>query len=218
MLINSITTSAIPLPSDFIFDSYYYGDYIGNGGHVMMSSTDEESIHVVPLSPSLWLSNNKVRFRENFIDTVFTVDGNTLSPYLIMNLGKYHWPYKERFMKERGKQRIAIDYMLESDKSIYFHFKTDMYKKEKKSYCGIFNKSENSTRIMDNDGGLKDDITGFMPVQIRKATASGEYIGLVQASKIVEWMDAHAGENLNQQLEILKKVKEEDNPVVIIMK
>lgn len=217
MFIDSVTTSATPLPSDFVYGSYFYGDYIGNGGHVMTSFTDDEAISIVPISPSLWVSNNKVRFKENFVDTVFTVDGNKLSPYLIINLGKYSWPYKERFMKERGKDRISIDYMFESNKSIYFHFKTDMYKKEKKSYCGIFDKSKNSTRIMDNDKGLKDDITDFMPVQIRKVTSSGEYIGLIQASEVVEWMDTHADKNINPQLEILKKMKEEDNPIVVIM-
>jgi len=38
--------------------------------------------------PFLWKSDNKIRYKENFNDTIYTVSGNELTPYIAFSTGK----------------------------------------------------------------------------------------------------------------------------------
>ena len=61
-------------------------------------------------------------------------------------------------------------------------------------------------------------LNGFLPLQPTFATPSGEFAQLVPAGKILEWFEKHTGqEDWPEEIKALKKLTEEDNPVVILM-
>ncbi|MDH6311845.1 hypothetical protein M2137_000604 [Parabacteroides sp. PFB2-10] len=59
---------------------------------------------------------------------------------------------------------------------------------------------------------LANDMNGLMPVQLRKATSQGEYVGLLQPWEILTYLEEHEINN-----PIFKHLKEEDNPWVVII-
>ena len=48
----------------------------------------------------------KVRFKEAYLDTIYTLSENKLSPYLIFNTGKYHYPAEERYQQKENDERV----------------------------------------------------------------------------------------------------------------
>lgn len=50
-------------------------------------------------------------------------------------------------------------------------------------------------------------------------SSAGEYVGLISAGDVVEWFeDNEEVKDIPQQVKELKRIGEEDNPVVVIMK
>lgn len=62
-----------------------------------------------------------------------------------------------------------------------------------------------------------DDINGFLPFTPRFCGPHGEFVDILQAYEVVEWLEAHPEAKDNPRLAPLLKVKEEDNPVVVIV-
>ena len=66
--------------------------------------------------------------------------------------------------------------------------------------------------------GIVDDITGGLPFRIQCVSSSdGAFVGVLDANEVVEWLEAHTEGEDNPRLAPLLKVKEEDNPVVVIV-
>ena len=58
-----------------------------------------------------------------------------------------------------------------------------------------------------------------MPIQpIKSNNNGGEYISIIQASDALSWLEEHPRETTNKQVEALKLLKEDDNPIIVIMK
>ena len=47
---------------------------------------------------------------------------------------------------------------------------------------------------------------------------AGEYVGLLSAADAAEWFEDNENKEIPQQVKELKRIGEEDNPVVVIMK
>jgi len=189
----------------------------GAGG-LMHFVYSEGDYLLVPESPSLWKSDGKIRFKENFIDTVYTIENNHLLPYIAFNLGRWHWPYEQRTQKEIGSTKIHIDYVLEGQTNLYFHYHTNLYDlAEKQAYCGVFDKESATVKVMKGDE-IADDINNFIAVSVRGLSSTGEYMGLIEAPDIYEWFNESRGEITDQKLKALQSLTEEDNPVVVLMK
>ena len=66
--------------------------------------------------------------------------------------------------------------------------------------------------------GIKDDITGFLPIQLMTVSISGEYGGLLSMEDIAKWADKHTDQELPKELAALRDLDEEKNPVVVLMR
>lgn len=42
-------------------------------------------------SPSLWKSKDAIRVKQAFNDTIYTISEQGLTPYLVFELGEWHW-------------------------------------------------------------------------------------------------------------------------------
>ena len=59
----------------------------------------------LPGIPFLWKSDNKIRYKENFNDTIYTVSGNELTPYIAFSTGKWHWGAEARTESKDNEKR-----------------------------------------------------------------------------------------------------------------
>lgn len=165
-----------------------------------------------------WHTGKNLYFKETYNDTIYQVTDTTLVPSFTFNLGKYHWDYADRFQKERGKEAILITQILDSEDFMLIRFITGIFHKGV-VYNGLFTKATGEIKISEYQNGIKDDLTNFQPIQPRAVSPEGEYADLVSADKVIAWLEDHAGnkESFPEELQILKQVKEDDNPVVILL-
>ncbi|MDR1337136.1 MAG: 6-bladed beta-propeller, partial [Tannerella sp.] len=155
----------------------------GATGTMQLEYKDGKALHIVPGSPSLWSCGGERYLKEAFIDTVYTVGRNSLTPRLALNAGKWRWPYEKKFDREGSGSRIAIDYMLENEHTLYFHFHTGLHggQEQRQAYCGFYDKRSGNTKVMEGDR-IEDDLYHFLPLTVSRVSASGEFLGLIQAA------------------------------------
>ena len=209
----------IPFSNDDIQSISVNGDaYTTDCGATMkFMLKDDKQVHLMPNIPSLWRWNDEVRLKEAFVDTIYTVKGSTLIPLLTLNLGESHWPYEQRFDSKVSESKLFVDYMLENGEVIYIHLRKGLYEEKPVEYIALYNKKSGETRVMEDKEGLKDDITNFMPMRIRKVSSTGAFVSLVEAVDVFERVE-ELGDDLHSSLQHLKEVGEEDNPVIMIAK
>lgn len=181
-------------------------DYITFGGTTaLFSLTQNRKMNQTVGSPSIWKSDNNIRYKEAFNDTIYNVTKTGITPYLILDLGKWHWDQAKQFEVEGSEKKIAIDYLLENNQYIYLHFNTGLYSEGKRqTYCGFYNKT-NGKVIVVKGNSLLDRENG-QPLQLRRVSQDGSFVALLPVNKL--------SEKIFNQLEI----KKGDNPVVVILR
>lgn len=185
--------------------------------HLFGKDPDTGSIEISGVSP-FWRHKNNTYFKENYSDTIYQIEGTTLTPYLTYELGEYAWPYQDRF-KTKPDQRIFISQNLEGENIILFRFIIGLYDNNgRKLYDGIFDKHTGKTIVSLSDKGFKDDLTHFLPFQPTTVSSSGEYGSILSVDKVKEWFDKYGSNEaaLSSEIRLLRSVKEDDNPIVVL--
>jgi len=195
-----------------------YGPFAADG-LMFLEGKDMETASVnLIASSAFWRTGKGSYFKEAFNDTIYQVSGVGLLPSISFNLGEYAWNYQDRFHKN-SDNRIYISQLLDRDDILFFRFITGLYNdSSRKLFNGVFNKKNGRTVINSLEKGIKDDLTNFMSFQPTTVSSSGEYAEVVSVDKILAWFDKHPEQisKLPEDVQILKKIDEEDNPVVII--
>ncbi|MBY2898844.1 hypothetical protein AE938_08210 [Bacteroides fragilis] len=189
----------------------FYGN-MGIYGMIIAYFNSDEVIESPRMLSTLWKHDGKVRFKEAYLDTIYTLSGNKSHPYLVFNTGKYHYPVEERYQKKKNDERIKIDHVMESASIIIFQFR-----QRDEVYTGIYNKNTQTTQVSKGQSFM-NDIDNFMPLNPRRCNADNEYADLIQASSVLEWMEEHPEIKPNGKFAFAKEINEESNPVVILMK
>lgn len=185
-------------------------------GLIHLDYKNETSGFLPVYYPTLWHSGKDVRFREVLGDTIYNIKGSTAQPYLTFNLGALKTPLEKAGKKEGTEEYIAITYVMETPKNIYFQCIQDVYGK-RKIFHGIYNKVEQTT-CMDEEGkGLADNLTQFMPFFPETYSEQGEYAALLEIGNIEEWLDEHPEATKDGKLNFLQEINEESNPVCVIV-
>lgn len=166
-----------------------------------------------------WHTNNDLYLKSIYNDTIYRIKDMRLTPSFIFELGKYHWPYKERYNKKHDHS-IRITEILDSEDYMLFRFITRLFDNEnRKLFNGIFLKATGSVRINEMENGFIDDINSFLPFQPYTVSNTGEYAGIFTTAEIAEWFENNPDKqsSLPTVLQDLKGMDEEDNPVVYIL-
>lgn len=175
------------------------------GGDAVIATItgNKKSISVVN-SPSLWKSGDKIRLKQAFNDTIYTVSKKGITPYKIFELGKWHWNQDEQLDIKASENKLSIDYVLENDKYIYFHLQKNLLNsKAGQSYCGFYNKKTEEIRIVKGDELL--DKVNNQNIQISSICPDGSFISITYPDKL--------SESKQKQMQI----KEDDNPIIVII-
>lgn len=220
-MIDSIPSISLIPPKSWTINSaeYRFGGFVTFGGHLSPTVYDKERAYFqVAGIPSIWKFQDNIRCKEDFKDTIYSIEQGSRVPLLFFNLGKWSWPFDERFQKNGCMERIHIDYVLEGSSCIYFHFHTGYYLKreERKAFCGIYSKETSITKVMARDK-VDNDLLKLMPFSIYTADTKGRFGALLPATEIIDWLEKNPATGDKTQRAILERVKEEDNPVVVII-
>ena len=184
----------------------------------------------------LWKCEGRVRFKEGFGDTIFTLkDHHRLVPAYAFRYGDWALDAKSRRAgKSRGK--LVAYAILESPEKIFFKAVSGFYEsvieiraaaKGKSGkvdlpgfdiYNGIYDKQTGITRMAPEAGGIVDDLSGDLSFEIRSCSSpQGEFVFSLEAHEVVAWLEKHPEAKDNPRLAPLLEVKEGDNPVVVIV-
>lgn len=188
-------------------------------GIMYMKGQDPETESVAYLANScFWHVGNKTYLNESFNDTIFQVNGTTLTPALFFDKGELEWEYKDRFRKDKSKG-IYISQVLDSERLLIGQAIIHLYDQDKRStYNVLFDKASGITKVFPSDKGITDDLNGFLAIQPQTVYVSGEYGGLLTADQIRDRLDTYSGLTIPKPLEMLRDIQEEQNPVVVILR
>ena len=126
------TWNSALLPMDEVLSvSNLLGGNVAYGGDLAMAEfVGDRKYYTAINSPSLWKSKDAIRVKQAFNDTIYTISEQGLTPYLVFELGEWHWNEQQQLDVEGCDKKIAIDYILENAEYIYFHFHTSLYLEE----------------------------------------------------------------------------------------
>lgn len=119
-------------------------------------------------------------------------------------MGDWKWNYKDRLEVPGCERKISIDYVLENEKYIYFHFHTGLYLNNRQSYCGLYQKESNRVTLMRGDRIF--DVINNQDIQLRTITSDGCFVALLQPNELCD------------ELKDKYNCKEDDNPIIVILR
>lgn len=185
---------------------------------IMLSkiSDGSNSANIVS-TPSLWKNGGKVRFKENFIDTVYTVERDKLIPSIVFATGKWHWGTGARTnADDSGDKYLVTSAIFETDNTIFFQCIRGFYSSKPETFNGVYDRKAGTTWMYPEEEGFADDLTHFMPFRPNTCSNQGEYGTIVGADEVLVWMEDNPEAAQNAKLAELKKLTEDSNPVVVI--
>ena len=186
-------------------------------GAVIINYRNDNKLIIAPNAATLWNHAGNVRFKENFIDTVYNISDGILTPYITFNTGSLNWPANERTSKNNNNKRVFISYVSENNSFVFFQCITGLYTDEHILYNGLFNKKTGETKLGKNSDGIQDDMSGFMTFKPNAMSTAGELVSMVDAVTVMEWVEKNPEAKNNAKLSFLKDFNDEMNPVVIIV-
>lgn len=166
---------------------------------------------------ALWPCGGKIHFKEQFIDTVYAVEAGRLSPVLAFHTGKWSLGAEARQEASGTADKLLPVVVLETLEKVFFQCAKGLYENRAEMLNGIYDKTAGTTHMAPDDNGLTDDLNHFLPFTPKACSLQGEYIGLLPAEDVEEWMAGHSEAKNNAALAPLAGVKAEDNPVVVIV-
>ena len=199
------TWNSALLPMDEVLSvSNLLGGNVAYGGDLAMAEfVGDRKYYTAINSPSLWKSKDAIRVKQAFNDTIYTISEQGLTPYLVFELGEWHWSEQQQLDVEGCDKKIAIDYILENAEYIYFHFHTSLYLEESQSYCGFYHK-EKKTVVCQKGDSLFDKMNN-QHIQIRGVTSDGHFFALLQPDELSDDNQRRMG------------VEEEGNPIMVML-
>lgn len=192
-----------------------YGNWVQSGLFLFQFNNGNQYF-ISQNAPVLWYNKNEVRFKESYGDTIYTIKERSLEPYMIFHTGEFYWPKDELTIKENNNKRVVIPYVSENDKSIFFQCIKGLHE-NKVLYNGIYNKEDGSIKMSKYDDKITDDLTSFMPFKPLGISSAGEYVGLVEAADVLEWLEENPEAEANEKLNFLNQLAEDSNPVLILV-
>lgn len=194
-----------------------YGPTAHDGAILVDYKEPETGSITVTGIPALWRQDKNLYFKEAYNDTIYQIKDTVMTPSVVLDLGKYHWDFSERFMKNKDNA-ILITQILDSEDRMIIRFIRELFHKPT-LYNAIVTKSTGEVKVSLYAESLKDNLTNFLPIQPMSVSSAGEYAGLISAGDVVEWFEENEEiKDIPQQVNDLKRIGEEDNPVVVIMK
>lgn len=185
--------------------------------YVKYKDGKESGIHMISGNP-FWHVGEDVYFKEAFNDTIYQVGADGLHFARVFDFGSFRWDPADRNNTEKDQGIYPTD-IYENKDIILFRFIVNLYHPDKRvPYTGIFNKSTGEVKVSLYADEIENDLAHFLPLQPTHVSPSGEFAQLIPVEKITTWFEEHADISaLPNEVKALKRIGEEDNPIVVIM-
>ena len=180
----------------------------------MIIKDKEQGELLLPLyNPSLWSSENEVRFIETFTDTIYTVKNRKLYPYMVFHTDTDHSSANPLWYS--NPQSIYVAYVLENTHSVFFQ-----YVKNKQVYNGLYNKETQQTKFAKCQQFIVDDLTSEQELKVDLSALcsyKGEYGFILEAASIPDASQKQS-DNKNENIpHWMSQLDEDANPVIAIV-
>ncbi|MDR2232170.1 MAG: DUF4934 domain-containing protein [Tannerella sp.] len=199
-----------------VFRDTLYGIWSRTGVINIDFKNDDKQL-ITQNAAKMWRYNGNVRFKEDFVDTIYTVSDNKLTPYMTFQTGQYHWPIEDALSSKNTDERVFIAAVTENDDHVFFQCIKGLYTDHQVLYNGLFDKKTGEIKLSDNNEEIEDDLTGFIPFKPLGVSTTGEFVSLVESWKVMEWLEKHPEAQSNENLSFLRGMNAEMNPVVILI-
>lgn len=189
----------------------------GESGIVIVQNKSGQVVAWPIGSSYFWNTGQNVCFKQPYNDTIYQVSREKgLEPIRVLDLGTHGWTFEERLVDK--KDAIYPLAFMENQEVILFRFVTNLYNKKRKNYNALYRKSDGRVLVSPFDNKIIDDKNGFLPLQPLSVSVKGEFAALLPAEDVFNWFEGNGVDaTLPAEIAALKKVGEEDNPVVAIM-
>ena len=176
------------------------------------------------LNSAFWMTDNELYMKDAFCDTIFQVkDLKQQTPVAVFRMGEYGG-YGRFESNTDMKGKYLIPNLMDGKDCIYFTLYKGLYDfidlmKARKSptgkpSCGVYNKRTGELKIQENSVQFKHPLEGMPSAAIFNASTDGAFVVVYQADQL-----ASAREEIpaNKQPEWLKQLKDDDNPVILLV-
>ena len=189
----------------------------GKTGAIIIEYKNDNKQFIALEAATLWNNNENIRFKESFIDTIYTIIDGKLIPDITFHTGKWHWPENERMSQRNNSERIFISDVSENNTFVFFQCINGLYTDEPFLYNGLYNKKTGETKLSKYSDDIQDDLSEFMPFNPLSMSASGEFVSHIEAIDIMEWVEEHPEAKNNTKLSFLKNFNDDMNPVIVLV-
>lgn len=183
----------------------------------------------------LWKCGESIRLKDGLNDTIYTWEkGIGLYPSFVFHTGKEEEDSQGGSVRDswvfgvfEASEKIFFQYVKNAFRVIHQKNAATLSFLEGKSasiedfpyevYNGMYDKQTGVTRMALWGEGLEDDLAGGPSWEVQGTSTQEEIVGVLEAGEVVGWLEAHPEAKDNPRLAPLLKVKEEDNPVVVIV-
>ena len=224
------TTSQVTFPKNCITSAYNRIGSMKTDLHYYKYK--DGSIQSALTSPfPVWECEGHIRVQEGFNDTIYTLEENRLVPAFLFETGKRTLSPKDR-LAGKSRDKLTLLCALETPNILYFQYIAHIFEYTEEFIAatwdnkantvqpellqGIFDKQTGVTRMAKGES-LEDDLNGFLPFAPQSISLQGEYVGLLKVEDVLNFLDEHPEAKDNPALAPLLQLKEDDNPVVVLV-
>jgi hypothetical protein len=158
--------------------------------------------------------DNKLFFKEQFVDTVYCVMQDTLMSKYVIDLSKYNIPYEKRYTDINNASSLFP--LLENENCILF-----VYVPPTQAAICIHDKKKNQSFFYPYSfkNGIQDDINNFLPIKkIYSVGESGCFLSVLEAFDVYDKLHEADYKNPSEKVKALMNISSDDNPVVVFIK
>jgi hypothetical protein len=182
---------------------------------------NRDGISVFSWNAKYYQLDEQLFFFERFTDTIFTASVDTLQPKFVLHSGTTENANATEYTKNKGDvEYLPVENVFESNRFLFFKVRKQLDNFESEDYYGFFDKTNQSTRVSKNTEGIENDLDNFIPFKFISANQNNEIVSFLEAYEVKLWFEQNPGKaaDLSPNLQKLKNIKENDNPVVMIAK
>lgn len=177
---------------------------------------DNRKYYYATEASSFSRANGRLLFKENFVDTLYQLDGDKRSVCKTFDMGRFAWPYEDRYQTDVSRTSLSVDYFYCTDRVLLAHLTQGLYAdkdEEKEEYMLVYSFDTGKTR-MASQASFVNDMDAGMDFPVWGTTPDNKFFSCLSAIDFVESEEQKAsGSGTDKPL----SVSPEDNPVIVLM-